>query len=640
MKLLKSITFSLFCIIINFHNIYARKAPIKYGKVDISELEMEYYEHDSSAPAVVLCEYGYFNSAQFNFTHIIRIKILKKEGTHWANIAVATPNKTEVKGRTYNLVNGEINVDKLNSKNVYRDNIIDDYSYIRIPMPNVKAGSVIEILYTHSGIPINWYFQREIPVKHSELIIERSPYIVFSVNYFGFESLDVRTGTRWLATNMPAFKEEPFMNSVENYLTKIELDISSEKYVTTYIDQQGYTVDVKNKLKDYANTWETISNFLIEHYYFGDALAGCLFLNKTVDSINTKFNNDQDKVNAAYDFINNKVEWDERKRLMVKNSNLLNTFNEETGNSAEINLMLVSLLNKLDIEANPVILSTRDNGLLSPINPSLFKLNYVIVKADIEGESILLDATENYLPAGLLPERCMNWKGRVIDIDTKKSDWVDLKTNKKEKEIIYYDLELNRNGKLLGRITNTNIDYSAYIFRREYHEYNSHEEYLEDFTKYRPGLKIIDSRIIDLDSIYKPVIEEYKVEISNQIIELDSTIYLNPLLYCQLIENPFKIDERKYPVDYTYPIDKTIILKLTLPDNYTVADFPKSINMKLPGNGASFLYQITTLGDIVQLTYKFNINKELFLEDEYADLREFYNQVINKHSEPIILKIN
>jgi hypothetical protein len=45
--------------------IYASKEPMKYGKPETSELEMTVYEPDSSASAVVLCNYGYFNANEF-----------------------------------------------------------------------------------------------------------------------------------------------------------------------------------------------------------------------------------------------------------------------------------------------------------------------------------------------------------------------------------------------------------------------------------------------------------------------------------------------------------------------------------------------------------------------------------------------
>jgi len=65
-------------LLVSFFTIqlFAQKAPIKFGKIDIEDLKMEYYELDSSAPAVVLCDYGFLNSNEFEFHRILRIKIL------------------------------------------------------------------------------------------------------------------------------------------------------------------------------------------------------------------------------------------------------------------------------------------------------------------------------------------------------------------------------------------------------------------------------------------------------------------------------------------------------------------------------------------------------------------------------------
>lgn len=62
-------------------SVFAQKVPIKFGKVDKTDLEMKVYPSDTSAVAAILCNYGYFNSTRFEFVRTLRIKIFKKEGT-------------------------------------------------------------------------------------------------------------------------------------------------------------------------------------------------------------------------------------------------------------------------------------------------------------------------------------------------------------------------------------------------------------------------------------------------------------------------------------------------------------------------------------------------------------------------------
>ena len=203
----------LFCLI-DLHLI-AQKAPIKYGKVSKSDLEMKVYPSDSSAIAAILCDYGYFNSTRFEFERTLRIKILKKEGTFWGNHVFPTSSKADIRGITYNLENGEVVESKLKSESIFTENVTKNYYRIRIAMPNVREGSIIDLNFIYKGLPSEWLFQEEVPVRWSELVIEPSPYVNFRKNFFGFEHLSESTDMRWVAKEMPAFKKEPYMNSAK-----------------------------------------------------------------------------------------------------------------------------------------------------------------------------------------------------------------------------------------------------------------------------------------------------------------------------------------------------------------------------------------------------------------------------------------
>lgn len=205
--------------------VSGQKAPIKFGEVDLTDLEMTSYQKDTSASAVILCNYGYFSSTLLRFTHLMRIKILKKEGYAWANRSFPTKSKYDIKGMTINLENGKVIKEKLKSESIFSNKIVENSYEMRIAMPNVKVGSVIDLEFTYPGIPSEWRFQETIPVRYSEIIIENSPNLRFKSNFFGYEPISISTPTRWVARNMPSFSEEPFINSIENYITKREFDI-------------------------------------------------------------------------------------------------------------------------------------------------------------------------------------------------------------------------------------------------------------------------------------------------------------------------------------------------------------------------------------------------------------------------------
>lgn len=80
--------------------------------------------------------------------------------------------------------------------------------------------------------------------------------------------------------------------------------------------------------------------------------------------------------------------------------------------------------------------------------------------------------------------------------------------------------------------------------------------------------------------------------------------------------------------------------KIIAPDGYILDQAPESKIMMLPGNAARFIYNVAASanGDWVSITSNFQINKNLFTQNDYLNLREFYNQVVAKEAEQIVFK--
>lgn len=623
------IIFAILLLSVLQFSVFAQKAPIKYGKVSKADLEMKAYPSDTSAAAAILCDYGHFSSTQFQFVRVLRIKIFKKEGTSWGNQVFPVSSKANISGITYNLENGAIVESKLKSESIFRETVTYSNFRTRIAMPNVKEGSIIDMEFSYNGLPNEWRFQQEIPVRWSELIIEPSPYVTFRKNFFGFEQLSESTTMRWVAKDMPAFKKEPYMNSIYNYITKFEIELLNLSFPPSNNFPSGI-------YRDFSTTWDAVNTQLHESDNFGKALQGCTFLNSIAKDIEKNYATPFDRLKAAHEVVKKAVKWNENETVFSSSANLSSAFNKKIGNSGDINLILIQLLKKLDFDVYPVALSTRDNGFLSPVNPSLDKLNYVVAYVMLDDKKYFLDATEEFLPVGMLPQRCNNIQGRLID--EKKSDWVNLMSEKKERIFIQFNMKLEADNILTGKITTTSYDNAALDFRKKYEKFNSKEEYLKDFESIHKGLSVINCNLTNLDSIYLPLQESYDVKIKNNVTTIGNLAYINPLLYEQVTSNPFKTEDRKYPVDFIYPSEKTYIFKLELPEGAQVAELPKPLIMKLQDGSASVQYRIVSDSKFVQLTYKFTLDKAVYTEKEYGDLRVLFSELVKKNAEQIVIK--
>jgi hypothetical protein len=437
----------------------------------------------------------------------------------------------------------------------------------------------------------------------------------------GYEPLKINDDGHWIAENMPAFKEEPYINSSKNYLTKLDFDLNDIEYKSLYIAL--------------TTTWEALCQYLKKSEYFGVPLRNSAYMNKVAKEINSKAKTNEDKLRLAHEFIKS-YKWNKEESLYTSNSNINWALDKKSGSSADINLALVQLLDKLGFDVSPVLLSTRLNGMLSPVTPSLNKLNYVIACVNLNGEPLLMDGTEVNAPYNLLPERCLNLYGRRYD--SEKCGLVDLKTDKKSKEIIYYNLTLDTGLQFTGRVNFQRFDYAALRFRNKYKNFSGKDAYLEDMLGEFPGLRIRSSSIGNIDSLYLPVKDHYDIVLKNSVEEINGSFYFYPMMLHRIKENPFKAEQRKYPIDFACNSEKTFSVTITIPENFEVTSFPESLKKTLPGNAAYFLYQVSIVGSTIQFNYKMGLNKTFFSADEYNILREFYNQIVAKQAEPIILK--
>lgn len=622
MQLKLYISALIFILSISGIKSYA-KEPVKFGKIGIEEFNEKVYAPDTSASAVILCQYGHFDALQFQFVFLRRIKILKKEGVQYAEYAFRGGDDVTVRGKTFNLENGTIVEDKLKNESVFRERIIENYYRIRVAMPNVKVGSIIDIETTQSGLPPVFRFQERIPVKLSQIDLESDQRIEFRKRMVGYINT-VKIGIdSYKAENVPAFKTEPYMSSEENYISKFEFDL--------------LRISLPNYYKSYTSTWEDVDKYFSQNADFGEIIfspAG--YLSDLSDELEKKYTDPLERTKAAYEAIKS-VNWNKSEWLYPGNNLLSSAYKKKNANSAELNMMLCQLLNRLDIKATPVVLSTRSNGILNEFFPSLEKINYVIVCATIEGKDYLMDATEKYLPFGMLPERCLNNSGRTFN-KAGEGRWISLNSERKSKTSTVYDLSLGDDLILKGKIQKSRSEYSAFDFRKKYREFASDESFISDMENKSSGLMIKDYKISRIDSLDLSTLEEYTIEMKNNVEHVNGLIVINPYYYNQITENPFKLENREYPVEFPNQINESLITKIAIPENYVPEQIPKPISIRLPDNGATATIVYFFSGNVLLVRYVLQINKLLFLPDEYGSLKEFYNQIIKSQSQPIILK--
>jgi hypothetical protein len=610
-------------------------------------MKMTVYPLDSSASAVILVDYGeaYIsltsNSAHLNVERHVRIKILNKEGLKWADAEIplyhsgtAEERVIKLKASTFNLDNGKLVESEMKKDAIFKEKFNRYFNLQKFTLPNVKEGSVIEYSYTISSEFLSnfpdWQFQYSIPVRFSEYWGMFPEFFFFEKYMQGYVStsyeikdksgVDFNTKAHhWVAKDVPAFKAEPFMTSETDYVSKINLALS-------HINFPGQPV------REIMGTWSKLNASLLESEDFGRAISGSGFLKKKSEEVTLGMTDPLQKVTAIFNYVQKNFEWDGRKDFYA--DNLKDIVENKKGNSADINILLASMLEKADIPFNMVLLSTRDHGFIRQQYPMANQFNYVICHVKIGDKTLFLDATEKYLPMGILPERCLNGQGLVISKTS--HGWIDIESKIKARTVVSSELALKETGEINGKVNFTWDGYDALRLRTEYQK-KGQEEYLKSFLSDK-NWEITKSEFQYVKEIERSAQQVHEFSSGDYGTLAGDVIYLNPFIATQTKENIFKLPTREYPVDFGTAIEKTYLSKITIPEGFNVDELPKPKVFALPNNAAKYSFNVTQMGNTINVVSMFQINKSLFIQDEYELLREFYNQVVAKQAEQIVLK--
>ena len=656
----------IFVIVAN--NLLAQKiSPSKYkfGNITIEDFVPKIYSIDSNAQAVVLFDKGVAtyesdNADWFNVVYVYhkKIRILNKNQFDLATIEIPLykgnnmDDKIErIEATTYNLENNKVVTTKMDKESVFNDKASKDYSIKKFTLPNLKEGCIIE--YTYSIISKNaynlrnWYFQDKIPVLQSEYDItvptlfdfmflpggyyELKPeaeegsknYNLLFTNATGRSEVSVYRATtnhlRWSLSNLKPMLTENFTTTTQNYISKIEFQLRSINYP-------------ESASKPYMSTWNQLVKTLMKDEQFGADLTG---KNSWMgDELNAVVNGSDAVSNAKniFNYVRDNFTCTDHNALYLP-ENLKKSFASKKGNVAEINLLLIAMLKKAEIKADPVLLSTTHNGKAYEMYPLIKKFNYVVAKVTINDKVYMLDASQKKLGFNYLPQYCYNGYGRLInDPPLVVNLFADSLAESKKTSIFISNSEDGKN--LEGTFTSDLGYYESYNFREEIKE-NEIDNY---FKKIKNGFNydvILSNK--RLDSL-KNFDEKMKVGYDFSFKLNEDIIYFNPLFGEAYKTNPFTAATRNYPVEMPYKTEEIILVNMEIPTGYKIDEMPKSVRMNYNENEGLFEYIMNKDANNIYLKCILRFNKAIFSSEDYEYLREFYGQIVKKQSEQIVFK--
>ena len=335
----------------------------------------------------------------------------------------------------------------------------------------------------------------------------------------------------------------------------------------------------------------------------------------------------KEKFDYVLSFVKANYNWN--KRNSKYSSKSPSDFHKEKyGNSADINLFTIGLLKSIDIEAYPVIISTRENGKIKADYPYSHFFNYVLILANIDGQVILTDATEILLPNARIPVRCINDKGLIIKDD--EPEWINLQSN--------FSSEIQKDFAIYPDKQTSKVDieilaneYDALNYRNGYGE--NHEKIKEAYQK--DGIEIIDTSLIidnyqDIDDLYKL---KFKLKYPSEII--NDKYYILPFLNEIISKNPLIQEKRTYPIDFVYPQKRIYNTIIEIPEGYKAYYLPKP--QKISNDLFELIYKSTQEDNQIKIIFYYYFKKPIYKETDYSSIKFYFNEIVKKGYEKVVL---
>jgi hypothetical protein len=575
----------LFSLLIFPTIIFSQKDPIRFGKISKAEKAIKKTNLDPNADAVILCDFGEINflGNSVEITRHTRIKILTQNGLSQANIFLHYLSEDNNE-RIYKIKAHTINIDqqgkekkiKVAKKEIYTIDLNKNWKEKRFTFPNVKVGSIIEYQYSkNSKNQVNleeWTFQNKLPTLKSHLNVLVGEDLDYKIVYNGNRLIGkygYGNTNSWSLENLPPLKEEPFCPNPNDYVESVRFQLAGYKRYSSM--PSGGSEYVK-----LMTTWENLAKEMLALPDYKDILNRKRDANKILLQIINEEDNDLEKVKKIYSFIQNEIDWNGQYRLFP-DEKFSTIMEQKRGSSAELNLCLVRLLQSADLNANPLIISTKENGLITKKYPLYTQFNHILAQVKIGKEDILMDAISKFRPYNLLEKDDLNPAGFLLSKDD--SRWLEIDYPKKTRTVIVNSLKFEKN-KMKSKIGYAFFEHEAVEYRKKFHQEKGKKSFVTTYLQ-----ETINGNEMTLDSfsvknshnLEKPfAVTCYFTRPLEEGLDAE-IIYLDPFVKKHLEKNPFVNPIRYLPVDFILPSSEKFLFNLTIPDGFELAEIPESI---------------------------------------------------------------
>lgn len=626
--------------------LLANKVSLKFGDYNPTFLDYSVYPPDSQAEALILLNFGQFYGENIGgVEHMVReyhfrIKILKEDAieefANW-NLMYYHEGDHKLDGIvacTVNLENGKESKVYLDKNDIFTERLDDKYAKKVVVLPDVKIGSIVEIKYSYvSSLATSsnpFYFQREHPVIRAEFRFQNPNYVSFTSINSGLLSKEV---TQKKASQLVGHMNEDRDREIILYRIDSLEGMHNDEMIYApmdYFTQLRFQVHSFNNgafVETFSTSWDELSKEFskelkeaIHRANKGELLA---LLEGEIDASGSPL----EKANDIVDYVTKNFVFNGKNSSDLR-VNLNQVLLNKEGNSAELNVLMAAMLDAYGIEADPVLLSTRNNGRLIPEYPYRYQFNHVVWLLTNEKEQGVLDARSYLRPDEIIPLDVLGVQGLLIKKSGPKVVVLDARTTNKEQWFFNVELhedELVGSGKVMlkGYASYTLFDLDS----------SGVEDWINDqFTDMAVtnlSWKNVKSDLLQID---------FKFKNSSQVLKDQQESIITFGQVFKWLEFPIQSSHRVLPIELSFPYSHVVQIKLVGLEDYKVLEHPERRTWQSENGDLVHRMVVDVKDDHLIMLRTCQFKEYLYPASAATSFEQFRSVLDKSNAEPIIVQ--
>jgi tetratricopeptide (TPR) repeat protein len=352
--------------------------------------------------------------------------------------------------------------------------------------------------------------------------------------------------------------------------------------------------------------------------------------------------NEEEKIKLIYDYITENIRYSS---VPFRQSGLVpqkarDVLVNRIGDCKDTATLCIAMLKEAGIDADYVLVNTRDEGLNKKTLPSI-SFNHCIAEVETGKGPLYLDLTANNYPLGAVPEMDMSSFSLLIKNGVKQPQYIT--------SGLILDREIYRrtsmdipddNSALIKSFCQSTGTPSA-VVRYRYRQKGQKEREIiltEQLTKDFPNVNLKSLEFSDLDELNNSVSYYFEYQVPQFVTEAGSFKILPVPWRDKLQPNrALSYDVRKYPYDYWPEADLFIEeLEIKLPEHYRPVEL--NAEKKLHSSIADYTLSFSYGQGVIKARRELKNKKMEITPAEYEEFKTFYNSILVEDSKPILLQ--